>query len=219
MYLSPFASQMRLRRRLGLALAILVAMLIATLLDRAVFKAAFVGAQRREVLLLRDWMQLFRVAGYLPTWILLWTGLTLVAGFRAHWRDRSRLALVLAPLVAGVIAEVAKRVLGRERPDASAVEAWYVFKPILSGFWDTKNLGLPSSHAAVAWAGACAGIALAPRAWPVFALLALGCSWHRMVTGAHFLSDVALGAILGYLAWRLVRPGGWHGAAGPRYLP
>jgi membrane-associated phospholipid phosphatase len=224
MYLSPFEDRLRLRRRLMLLAGAMLLMMIATLADRWFFLWAYVGRDRRVLLEQRDWMQLARIVGYLPSWMVLWAGVVLASASRLRWRDRAAASLVLAPLVSGLLAEVVKRLISRERPVghetvAGHFDGGYVFKPVLGGFLDSSNLGIPSSHAAVAWAGAFAAIALWPRAWPVFTLLALACSWHRLVTGSHFLSDVALGLILGWCAWRLVRPGGWHGPAGPRWLP
>jgi membrane-associated phospholipid phosphatase len=89
----------------------------------------------------------------------------------------------------------------------------YVLRGLFAGFWNGSNLGLPSSHAAVAAGGAAALIAWRPAVWPIAVVLAAGCAMTRLLSGAHFLSDVTLGAIVGYVAWRLVRPGGWRGRA------
>jgi membrane-associated phospholipid phosphatase len=62
-------------------------------------------------------------------------------------------------------------------------------------------MGLPSSHALVAFAGAFALARLFPRARWVFYLLALGCGLTRVLATAHYLSDVIVAACV---AWGIV---------------
>jgi undecaprenyl-diphosphatase len=56
---------------------------------------------------------------------------------------------------------------------------------------------MPSSHALVAFAGAAALARLFPRATPIWYALAVGCGITRLLSGAHFLSDVVVGALIG----------------------
>ncbi len=115
--------------------------------------------------------------------------------------------VIVAPLIAGALAELAKLVVSRERPvrgDAIQNEGAYVWKGLFQGFADSSNLGMPSSHAAVAFGGAAMlGVLFPPIRWLMLALAA-GCGLTRMLSGAHFASDVVVGAGLGVLtAWAL----------------
>lgn len=147
-----------------------------------------------------DLGRLLRVAGYLPTW---WLGaVALVLHDRAArpaapapWRRG--LLLALAPLLGGLAAEGLKLLIRRERPDAHA--GAYVFRGLLDRPLDTAGLGMPSSHALVAFAGASMTAALLPRTAPVWLLWATGCAATRVLSGAHFTSDVILAGIVGAL--------------------
>ena len=75
------------------------------------------------------------------------------------------------------------------------------------GFIDGHNLGLPSSHAAVAFGGACMLSVYLPKLRPLLLLLALGCAYTRLITGAHFASDVFVGALLGWVIARMFASG------------
>jgi membrane-associated phospholipid phosphatase len=165
----------------------------------------------------RDWYRLLRVMGYLPTWIAIsalivlgpWAG----AGFGVKVRER---AVAWLPAVsaglAGATAEVLKLIVGRERPHWP--DGGYRFRSFLHGFVDGSNLGMPSSHAAVAFGGAFMLARLYPRLWPVALAGAVGCGMTRMWMGAHFATDVYVAAGLGYaIAW-LLAPGR-EGADGP----
>jgi len=45
-----------------------------------------------------------------------------------------------------------------------------------------------------------------PGAGLVALAVAVGCGWTRMIAGRHFLSDVLIGAVVGYaVAWWVVR--------------
>ena len=89
-----------------------------------------------------------------------------------------------------------KRLIGRERPGLTV--HLYSFKSLLGGFVDDSNLGLPSSHAAVAFGGAFVLMYLFPRIWPIALAGAIGCGLTRLLAGAHFLTDVYAAAGLGY---------------------
>lgn len=155
-----------------------------------------------------DWGRALRVLGYVPTWIAVAVVFLLIDRgrrdeLRAPLRDAyTRVTLlVVSAISSGAIAEMLKLILRRERPGD---DARYVFRDLGVDTWSTSGLGFPSSHAAVA-AGACAMLALLhPKAWPVFALAGIGCGLTRVMAGAHYPSDVALGIWVGAscaLAW------------------
>lgn len=147
-------------------------------------------------------------------------------------RDGMRRAVFIfaCPAAAGLAAEVLKVITRRMRPEHA--DGFYRFKGLSEGatsvfspaFWEGKGLGMASSHAAVAFAGALAAGMLWPRArWWLVGLALITCV-SRIAVGAHFVSDVYVGATLGVLAcagfyaWDrrnhggLGLAGGWGGA-------
>ena len=144
----------------------------------------------------RDLGRMFRVVGYLPLWLLLALALWLTT------RDGQRaLLLALVPTAGGLLAEVLKIVLRRERPGLH--DGGYFFRPFSDHLMATKDIGLPSSHALVAFSAAWLLCRFYPRGWQVWLLLAGGCAITRVQAQAHFLSDVTVAAVAGYflVAW------------------
>lgn len=152
-----------------------------------------------------DLLLLLRVWGSL--W--LWLGIAFTAGLLEWRRVRRKLdgtlervgVLLLSPLAGGLVAEALKLVVRRERP--SDLDA-YLFRSWLERPWSTSGLGLPSSHAAVAFAGSAAlGLLYPELRWPAV-LMALGCGFTRVASGAHYPSDVLAAALVGVLCAMLV---------------
>ncbi len=136
--------------------------------------------------------RMFRIVGYLPLWILL------AVAWWLQTRQRRRAILIgLVPALGGLLAEVLKILLRRERPNLH--DGAYVFRDFADQFWSTKAIGLPSSHALVAFSGAWMLTHIWPRAWPIWLLLAGGCAFTRVQAGAHFLSDVTVAAVAAYV--------------------
>ena len=144
-----------------------------------------------------DLGRMLRVVGFLPIWLLLAVALWLQGGDR-----RRALLLGLTPALGGLAAEVLKILLRRERPGLH--DGAYYFRPFSDRFWSTTDIGLPSSHAMVAFSGAWILCRLYPKAWPIWLLLAGGCALTRLQAHAHFLSDVAVAALAGYVVVALV---------------
>ncbi|MBL4591324.1 MAG: phosphatase PAP2 family protein [Phycisphaerales bacterium] len=149
-----------------------------------------------------QWQQFFRVMGFLGTWAIV--GGAFASTDRTFKRAGS---VMLAPLVAGSVAEFLKLIIGRARPieNGQLLEGWYHFRPLLDGFRDGHNLGMPSSHAAVAFAGAITVAYHLPRTRLIMIGLAIGCGYTRISSNAHFPTDVFLGGVIGWLAARLFR--------------
>lgn len=160
----------------------------------------------------RDWYQMLRQLGYLPVWIAIGVtyGLNDLRVRRRGGVDRGPRAvmLILSPVVAGLIAEVLKRTIGRERPPAFPVmteqdplpvmpSLEYTFKPFMGGWSDDHNLGVPSSHAAVAFGGLVMLGLMHRGARPVVWGLAAGCGVSRILAGAHWVSDVYVAGLIG----------------------
>jgi membrane-associated phospholipid phosphatase len=171
-----------------------IAIGVAHLLDPWAFTAL-----AREGVYDNDRDRLFRIVGYYPTWIAM------AIAFWLHTRDRRHaLVLGLVPGLGGLAAEVLKLLFRRERPGPNDGE--YVFRAFTDQPWSTKGLGLPSSHALVAFTGAFVLCRLFPRAWPIWILLAVGNAVTRVQAEAHFLSDVTVAAVAGFavamLSWQ-----------------
>lgn len=110
--------------------------------------------------------------------------------------------LAWGPMAAGAATETTKILVRRERPGIS--DGLYVFRGFDDGLFHGSAFGLPSGHTGVAFGAATILARLAPRAAVVWYLLAAGTAWTRLAQGAHFLSDVVAGAVVGYLVSRLV---------------
>ena len=186
-----------------LAVAIL-ALAVATALDSWVFRHLALPDVYEH-----DWGRLLRILGFLPTWLVVSIALVLCDappdGARASRVRRLRgLLPFVAATLGGLAGEVLKLLLRRERPGAHAGE--YVFRSWSDHPLSTAGLALPSSHALVAFAAAAMLARLYPRASWLWFALAAGCALTRVLARAHFLSDVTLAAIVGWVVaaglWR-----------------
>lgn len=89
---------------------------------------------------------------------------------------------MLSPALSGGLAEILKLTFRRERPSELGA---YVFRSLSDRPWSSSGLGLPSSHAAVAFGGSMALMILFPRLrWPAL-VMAMG------------PTDIYLGALVG----------------------
>lgn len=149
-----------------------------------------------------DWGRFLRVLGFLPLWWVAGTAARLNASSAAG--HRGALLLMAAPTIAGALDEILKLLVRRERPGPNAGE--YVFRSFADRPFSTRGLGMPSSHTIVAFAAATILSRLWPRARPIWYGLAAGCALTRVMSRAHFLSDVVVGALAGWavgsLLWR-----------------
>jgi membrane-associated phospholipid phosphatase len=158
-----------------------------------------------------DFGRMLRVMGFVPLWAM--AGLALVlhdwqdtrAGQRRSAFRRGGL-LLGASIAGGLVAELLKLLLRRERPWAHDGE--WVFRSFTERPFSSGGLALPSSHALVAFAAAAMLARLFPRAAPVWYTLAAGCGFSRVAAGAHFVSDIVVAAIAGWLVVALI----WHRA-------
>jgi membrane-associated phospholipid phosphatase len=149
-----------------------------------------------------DWGRLLRVMGFLPLWWVVGTATGL--SHSSSGSRRGALLLMAAPTLAGALDEILKLLVRRERPGPNDGE--YVFRSFTDRPFSTRGLGMPSSHAIVAFAAATILSRLWPRARPIWYGLAAGCALTRVMSRAHFLSDVVVGALAGWavasLLWR-----------------
>ena len=195
------------RRLLAAATFVLIAgcgFVVATLLDQPIY-AYF---DRRGWKPPTDWDFMFRIAGYLPFWLLIAVALFLIDR-RSHGRQelstrRCAGLLTLTVIVAGLLSEALKLLIRRERPLDHAGE--YFFRAWSHRTFDAGGLALPSGHATIALAACFLLYRLYPRASPVWMLAGLGCAYGRVATRAHFVSDVWLSGVVGFLVATIV----WH---------
>jgi membrane-associated phospholipid phosphatase len=166
------------------------------------------------------WARMLRVAGYLPLWGLIALALVLQAWVPRRRRtllESSRRGLLLfwSAALSGGVAELLKLTLRRERP--ALTDGVHVVRPWGDRPFSTAELGLPSSETAVAFAAAAMLARLFPETSVLWYGLAFGCALLRVASGAHFMSDVVLAAVVGYvvtvLLWRR-RPAAHPEAAG-----
>lgn len=196
LFRSRYDRQRRRTQRIRAAIIIAALFILLTILD---FPLLHLVYDPTHHIYNHDWFRLLRVQGFLGTWVAIAAALALVD---RHTRRAG--FVLLAPIVAAALAELLKPLVGRARPieNHQLLEGWYHFRPFLSGFRDASNLGMPSSHAAAAFAGAFALAIHIPRLTPLLIALAIGCAYTRVATGAHFPTDVFAAAAL---AWITVR--------------
>ena len=180
-----------------------VALAIASLLDRPVWRAvselpdSFIGG---------DWHRALRSMGFLPVWLVLSFAMALVNSQSTNGTHNLRLALrwplllSAAVLLAGGLGEILKVLIRRERP--LLTEGEYVWRSFADRPFEGGELGMPSTHAVVAFAAAWMLCRMYPRAAPVWLALATGCAVTRVLDGAHFLSDTVLAAAVAFVVVR-----------------
>lgn len=207
----------RTRGRIAFATVALVGLLATSLLDTPLFHALYVGKDEDWIIESKAWYQILRQTGDVRTWLIVALAVFAHAFWRAFGGNSPRirlgniLTIALAPVFSGVAAEFLRALFGRERPLSETGQFQdHVWRPFLSGvyhdkvWFDISNLGLPSSHAAVAMAGAIATARAFPGSGFVLVPVAVGCGITRMLSGRHFSSDVFLGFVVGWVAGSIV---------------
>ena len=192
-----------MRRAIVPALAAGLLTLLALMLDPWIWKQVSYPSVYDH-----DWGRLLRVAGSLVFWAPLALAIGLELRGRGVARPLGAGRVLAAPLLAGAGAELLKLLVRRERPELH--QGAYFFRGFAERPFDTHDIGFPSSHAAVAFAGAAVLARLYPRAAAIGYALAFGCAATRVLAQAHFASDVVAGAVVGWAVgtwigrgWRL----------------
>jgi membrane-associated phospholipid phosphatase len=148
------------------------------------------------------WGRLLKTAGYLPVWLLV--GVALYRSTTTLSGRRHALILMAAPTLSGALSEILKLLIRRERPGPNA--GAYVFRSFADHPFSTAGFGMPSGDAIVAFAACVILARLWPRARLIWYGLAVGCVFARVLSHAHFLSDVTVAGIIGWavadLLWR-----------------
>jgi len=169
--------------------------------DRAVAEWAFH--------LPRNWANLARVLSTIGTGGY-WIAAAVLVAVTALLIDRRRLAawalqVGCALAVSGLAAIVVKVIVGRARPRALDQGEWG-FRWFQLGY---RFNSFPSGHAAIAASLAAALCLRRPAAWPGAILLWLALAGGRVMTGAHFVSDVLAGGAVGIAVMVMVERWTW----------
>jgi len=176
-------------------IASIAALILAHVLDRFAFEYLRYPEVNSE-----DWGRLLRVMGFLPTWLV--AALALALHDRpTPLRFRRAYLLFFSAGLSGLAGEILKILIRRLRPGETGE---YVFRAFSERTFSSSGLGMPSSHAVVAFGAAAMLSRLFPRAWPIWWALGVGCGLTRILHGRHFLSDVVLAAIAGWLVAALL---------------
>jgi len=104
---------------------------------------------------------------------------------------------LVAVVTAATLANTAQRAIGRLRPNRA--ESHLTFTQPAHALFRRAPVSFPSGEAATAFALASALSRLFARWRPLFLVLAALAAAARLVNGAHYLSDVGAGALLGIL--------------------
>ena len=139
------------------------------------------------------------------TWYLIGSAVLFLYFFYvARHKARSyRFAyLFCAVAISGLATDLVKWLMGRWRPKVFFAEGLYGF-----GFWGSgyEQTSFPSGHAATICSLALALSYLYPRWRPFWIVAALLVCLSRVVIGAHYPSDVLMGAYIGFLTAFLLR--------------
>jgi membrane-associated phospholipid phosphatase len=162
--------------------------------------------------------KMFRGGGYIPLWIFVGLALILLdtvkmraCGLRGVLQRG--LPIILAVTFAGMLTEGSKTLIHRARPPETGWDGHYHFRLASDDLLSTDSVGMPSSHAGVAFGAAWILIRMYPRAAPLWILIGAGCAWQRLLDHAHFFSDVFASLVAGYVAaWAVWQ--GWRAWVG-----
>lgn len=114
-----------------------------------------------------------------------------------------RVAFLFAAIaVPSLFVTVIKRLIGRARPFVSEQADPFLYLPLV---WRADHASMPSGHATSAFAAAIAVGLLWPRLRAVMLAYAVAIAASRVVLGAHYVSDVVAGAIVGAAGALIVR--------------
>lgn len=143
---------------------------------------------------------------------LLGHGVTLVvlslllmgAGYLTASRHASSAGIrsLLAHGLAGLVAQIIKRIVGRPRPRYAHQDSW-PWGPSLDGGFDA----FPSGHSAASFSVAAVLAHYFPRYRWIWYGSAVFVAGSRVLKGSHYPSDVIVGALVGYLVGCVVTHG------------
>ena len=105
-------------------------------------------------------------------------------------------------LSAGIVAKIIKVCVGRFRPIFFEALGITGFRP---GSFEWAFNSMPSGHTAATFAGLVMAGMLSPKIKPITWTLAILVGLSRVAAGAHWPTDVILGAFIGMVAADLVK--------------
>ncbi len=226
-YHSRSERRRRLVRRLAALAVVTAALLLMEPIDRALYPLWLIEDVERQ-----DWHQILRQFGDLMTWLIIAVVVSLIDRRRQGQTDleiapawpprpaHHRAGLILLSAIgAGIVAEIAKLLIGRSRPnplaDPPGAMVWLERPLVLIADHGGIGYGIPSSHTSTAFGGAVMLALLIPAIrWPMV-LLAIGCGMSRLNAGAHATSDVLAGALIGWVVALLLFRAGQGVRRGP----
>jgi membrane-associated phospholipid phosphatase len=188
-------------RPINAVLLVVAGFIVAIMLDTSVLHWTEHVSRNIET---KDWYRLLRVAGYGPSWLIIALAMYLVYGNKTPAQDggpsglRRGLFLLSSVAAAAGCAVVLKPVFRRLRPE-KAEGLLYVFRPLGERTLDGGGLSLPSEHAAVAFGAVFALWILIPQGRWLWLLIGIGCGMTRILVHAHYVSDVYIAAVLGWI--------------------
>lgn len=206
---TPPATPTSFARWRRLAIPWIAVLLITLCWDRAVYVHATVSDPARAAAMKEaGWYIALRSLGTLYPWAalaILFLLIDLAPGISGRLVNPLRRAvfLILCPLLAGGVAELLKPLVGRYKPEET--DGWFSLATFADRIPRWSDLGMASSHTAVAFGAAFALAVLVPRGAILFIAGAVGCALTRLLAGGHFLSDVYVGILIAYLMTRLIR--------------
>ena len=198
--LSPLHARGLSRRTLALlTLAAVVALVIAHLLDGTAHHYIHNVKASAKAL-----PKMFRGSGYLPMWVLVATALVLIDSVHVKTQGWGKalnrgLPLLISAALTGGVTELLKITVRRMRPPDGDWDGHYLFKPLSQGLFNGSDIGFPSSHTGVSFGAMAMLTILYPRAAAVWIIIGCGCAAQRLLERAHFLSDVTMSAITGFV--------------------
>jgi membrane-associated phospholipid phosphatase len=110
--------------------------------------------------------------------------------------------MIVAMATSGVVLNLIKVIVGRERPKSLFDDGAASYMPFT---FDVDAASFPSGHTQSICAAMLALAFIYPRAWPLYLVTAALISASRVIIGAHYLGDVIGGAFVGIAAvilWR-----------------
>ncbi len=127
-------------------------------------------------------------------------------GFRYFWKRKilaNRFLFVFTAIAAsGILVNIIKVIMGRARPILLRDEGYFGFEFFRLGY---EYASFPSGHTVTVFALAAALQLFYPRGAVLFYLLALAVGISRIALGAHYVSDVLVGAFFGVLCTLLLK--------------
>ncbi len=133
--------------------------------------------------------------------LFLWTAPLAIARWYAHLARIGLFGLASYALSGGIVQSL-KYLSGRYRPKHLIQDGDYGFTPFHSE-WSFNSF--PSGHSQSAFAVACVLSFVFPRATWFFLSIATAVAASRVLSGAHFLSDILFGSYVGIVCVLLIR--------------